>query len=172
MVLIPAQVQRGTFDTTSVPVIIDGDTSPTPTPVMSLIGALDVGARVMVLFWPPHGAYIIGIITEAGWTALPFNPGEWENYGAASQVCEYRRDGNWVTLRGVAKRSGGGVSMVVGTLPTGFIPTGGRENFAVDSDTQEHSAVVVDPSGDIEIELGPSASDVYVSLSGVRFWVG
>lgn len=55
MALKPGTVASTSGDPT---VIVDGDV--VGTPVMVLTGTVFVGQRVMVLFWPPHGAYVIG----------------------------------------------------------------------------------------------------------------
>lgn len=170
MALKPATVTTPTgSDIGETHAIIDGDINPTP--VLSLIGAVNEGQRVMVLFWPPHGAYIIGLPGTPGtqWHPVAFDAA-WADYGLGSQVCQYRLDGNWVTLRGVAKRTSGAGAGVVCTLPPAYRPQA-SENFAVDSDPQTHSVVVVDPSGTVTWNPGPgaTASAPYVSLSGIRF---
>lgn len=43
-------------------VLVDGDDTGNTTQVTSLIGEVTIGARVMVMFAPPHGVYLIGVL--------------------------------------------------------------------------------------------------------------
>lgn len=61
----PATVAASSTDTNSIPVTIDGDPSTSTSYAISLIGPLAKGQRVMVVFVPPAGAYIIGGIGGA-----------------------------------------------------------------------------------------------------------
>lgn len=166
--LRPGTVIEDSFVTTSMIVRIDGDTDPVP--VQSLVGGLMVNTRVMVLFFPPQGAYIIGVIAEAPWKPVTVFGTNWSNFGGGAEVVEYRRDGNWVTVRGVATRSAGAAASIF-TLPTGYRPRAG-ENFPVDSNAQAHSVVVPTAAGTMLFTAGAAAAATgYVSLSGIRFRV-
>ncbi len=145
-------------------VLIDGDT--TSIPALSLMGAVNEGHRVMVLFWPPHGAYIIGGNFGHAWHPFPFAAG-WADLGGANQPCEYRLDRNTIKLRGFATRVSG-VTTLIGTLPVGYRPQY-QENFAVDATGNQHSAIAVAANGDVSWGQGAAASPAYVSLSGVDF---
>lgn len=45
-----------------VSVLVDGDDTGNTTQATSLIGSVTIGARVMVMFAPPHGVYITGVM--------------------------------------------------------------------------------------------------------------
>ena len=145
---------------------IDGDSEPIP--VQSLVGALGPDMRVKVLFWPPHGAYIVGLISLGEWVSVSSFGTNWGNLGGTSEVVQYRRDGNWVTLRGVANWSAG-KSLQIFTLPDGYRPRA-RENFAVDANPQVHAVITPATNGDVEF-VSATATAGYASVSGVRFWV-
>lgn len=147
--------------------LIDGDLDPIP--VLSLFGAANEGERVVVLFWPPQGAYVIGRVgtpNASQWIDVEFNTG-WSNFGGAAQTVQYRKEGDWVHLRGTAQRTSGAASLIF-TLPVGFRPAA-RENFAADSDPQEHANISVDPSGTVEWFPSTLATAAYVSVSGIAF---
>ena len=57
--------------------------------------------------------------TPPAWNSLPFGT-NWGNYGAGYQVCQYRKIGDVVSLRGLAHASA--ASTTLGTLPAGFRP--------------------------------------------------
>lgn len=164
--LKPGTIAADSFDPAAMSVVVDGDTSPVT--VQSLVGGLMVDTRVMVLFFPPQGAYVIGVIQDAPWISVSSFGTNWSNFGGTSEVVQYRRDGNWVTLRGVATYTAG-QALSIFTLPAGFRPRA-RENFAIDANPQVHSVITPDPAGGVEFIAGAGAVAGYVSLSGVRFW--
>lgn len=63
---------------------------------------------------------ISGPLTGA-WTALSFSSG-WANYDAGWIQCSYKKVGDLVFLRGLAKRTSGS-GTVIGTLPSGYRPS-------------------------------------------------
>ena len=164
--LKPATVTADSFDAGAVVALIDGDT--VPTTVISLVGGVASGTRVMVLFFPPQGAYVVGTIGDSAWVDVTAFGTNWSNLGGTSEVVQYRRDGPWVTLRGVASYTAG-QALAIFTLPAGYRPRA-RENFAVDSNPQVHSVITPATTGGVEFVAGAGAVAGYVSLSGVRFW--
>lgn len=166
--LRPGTVSVDSFDVSEMLVLVDGDSEPVT--VLSLVGGLMADTRVMVLFFPPQGAYVIGVIEQAPWKSVSTFGTNWSNLGGTSEVVQYRRDGEWVTLRGVATRAAG-YAVAIFTLPTGYRPRA-RENFAIDSNAQAHSVITPAVNGGVEFFAGAAATATgYASLSGVRFQV-
>lgn len=167
----PATVDTRTgSDPGDTHVVVDGDT--TPTPALSLLGAVNAGERVMVLFWPPHGAYIFGRPGTPGtqWHDAAFTAG-WGNFGGSFQDVQYRKEGDWTYLRGVAARTSG-VATTIFTLPVGWRIQVAQEDFPVVSSLASFSVVSVLPSGAVVFTPGagaPGSAADYVSLSGIRF---
>lgn len=59
------------------------------------------------------------VAVPTAWTAVTFT-GTWVNYGAPYQVCQYRKTGDVVEVRGLIKSGTTGTSAF--TLPAGFRP--------------------------------------------------
>lgn len=154
-------------------IVVDGDTGQVG--ALSLIGATTQGDRVAALFWPPHGVYIIGATGGAGWVdADPYFTAGWTHFGAPLRTVQFRRDGDYTRLRGVAKRSSG-ASLTVLTLPAGYAPYDAagddKEDFVVETGGGgvSFSVARVDSDGTVSLILGPGAGVDLVSLSGVVF---
>lgn len=92
-----------------------------------------VGARVTVMFAPPHQAMIIGQPIHDEWhrvgasNEIPFNTG-WGNDPGAGNLdtatfpfTMFKRVGNWVELRGYALRTSGSSNTIL-TMPVGYRP--------------------------------------------------
>jgi hypothetical protein len=100
--------------------------------------------------------------TPGPWTAVTF-AGTWVDYGGGFQPVEYRKVGDRVEMRGLAKSGSG----TVFTLPAGFRP-GSQEIFACDAASNTHARVDVDTSGNV-IYQGGGTGATYLSLSGISF---
>lgn len=171
MALKPATVTTPTgSDPGDTFCLVDGDTAQTP--ILSLLGTLDIGERVMVLFWPPHGAYVVGRMgtpNASQWQdAFTVFGAGWSSFGGGLQAVQYRKEGDWTHLRGVAKRTSG-VATTILTLPAGYAIQADEEDFIVLSGGVTYSGVQILPSGAVVFVPGPGASAAYVSLSGIAF---
>ena len=105
------------------------------------------------------------------WRSPAFQNG-WSNLGGVLAPVGYRKEGSYVSLRGVATggtlSSGGGPSSVITVLPAAFRPEH-RSMFAVASASggvDAHGRVDVDTGGEVRAIAGSSA---FLSLDGVRF---
>lgn len=123
--------QKGTVTadfepTTDLRVTMDGDTDPSH--VMSNVGELQKGQRVMVVFTEPHGAYVAWLLHPPAWRVLPLHAG-WHDLGTVVGVvyetAAIRRVGDDVEVRGMVKRTSG-ADTVIADFPTGFVPAKGQ----------------------------------------------
>lgn len=102
------------------------------------------------------------------WTALTLTGG-WANYGAPFRNASYRRINGSVELRGSIKSGGVGSGNPIGTLPAGFRPVGGDEQFLVGANAGI-ADLRVDTAGLIYIATyNASGNNGVVSLSQLRF---
>lgn len=107
-------------------VLMDGD--PDPIEVPSLIGPVSVGRRVMVVFYPPSGAVIVGEIgADTAWHTVgaagePAFQNSWVNYDATVwNPAQFRRYPNGIVqVRGLIKD--GTIGNTAFTLPAGYTP--------------------------------------------------
>lgn len=100
-------------------------------------------------------------------TALSFGAG-WSNYGGGHEAATYSRIGRLVALQGLVTKAGAPVGGdVIGTLPTGFRPSG-QLVFVVEA-TGLHGRVDVNSSGSIIWQAGGTVGTTYTSLSGITF---
>lgn len=133
-----------------------------------------VGARVTVMFAPPHQAMIIGQPIHDQWHQIgvlgevPFNTG-WGNDAATGDLdtntfprCSYRQYGSWVELRGGAVRTSG-ASNTLFTLPVGYRPRNDLP-FACINIFAVHEAIVVDNLGQVNHPAG-GAGPIFFSVS-------
>lgn len=149
---------------TNVAVIVDGDTKAAR--VMSKVGQLQAGQRVMVDFVRPHGAYVTGLIVPAEWRPIAYAAG-WSDLGFGFRAGEYRRVDDEVQLRGVCK---GPATTTITTLPTGFVPSL-SETFDQDCSpvAADHSARVDVLASGVVVHVTGGAPAAHLSLSGIRF---
>jgi hypothetical protein len=135
--------------------LIASDGNGSPTTRLRVDGAWNVG--------------ITGNLSVSGalgvWIALPFGSG-WNNY-AGYQACQYRKFGDRVHLRGLAQNSSTGY--VIGTLPSGYRPAGGRILLNLLADPAGAAGVGgyrvdIDTAGNITVVGWTPASGDWVSL--------
>jgi hypothetical protein len=103
--------------------------------------------------------------------ALPFGT-NWGNHGSepTQGVCTYSRFGRLVVVQGLATKSGTpGSGDVIGTLPTGFRPSGLLHFPVATGATDAYGRVAIDSSGVIRWEAGNTTETDYTSLSGIVF---
>lgn len=121
-----ATVVRDFDPITDVTVTFDDETSTTQ--VMSNVGELQAGQRVMVVFLEPHGAYVWALLHPPTWRALPLHAG-WVALGTVVGVvyetAAIRRVSDEVQVRGMVKRTSG-ADTVIADFPTGFAPAKGQ----------------------------------------------
>ena len=116
------------------------------------------------------GATVATAVTElqqGPWTAFPFTA-PWTNWATADaswQVCEYRKVGDIVQLRGLARRANSS-GQTVGYLPAGFQPLLRLHHTSICDAGWTY--VVIEPSGQIWLTPGSSA-DGWASLAGLKF---
>lgn len=109
--------------------------------------------------------------TSRKWTALPFSAGYSDN-GGGQQVCQYRRIGDEVELRGLAKSNG--TTAFIATLPVGFRPPAyiiDDRRVATGVSSSAPIRVDIDSSGLIQTSDGVVANGFWVTLQGIRFSV-
>lgn len=95
------------------------------------------------------------------WTAVTFE-NSWVNYGAPFQEVEYRRFGDNVQLRGVAKDGTAGTDRMF-TLPVGFRPPANAEHSVRTAGAP--GGVLVTPDGSVIPQVGASTSSCWVTGS-------
>lgn len=113
----------------------------------------------------PHftGSLVAGTLnTTDDWLVPTFLNG-WTDYSAA-QAVGYRKEGEWVYLRGRVKD--GTIPLRVFTLPVGYRPAV-ASRFTVDSD-EAFGSVLVNTIGQVTITVGVNTS---VYLDGISFRV-
>ena len=116
------------------------------------------------------GATVATAITElqqGPWTAFPFTA-PWTNWSTLDpswQNCEYRKVGDLVQLRGLARRANA-AGQTLGYLPAGFQPLKRLHHTSVCDAVWTY--VVIEPSGQVWLTPGSSA-DGWASLTGLKF---
>lgn len=136
-----------------------------------------VGDRVTVLFAPPHQALIIGSPRHDSWHLVGTNgevgwfPG-WGNDGSSGNLdtafypkVMFRRDGNFVQIRGSAVRTSGAFNQIF-TLPIGYRP---RNNLLVNALTSlaGHTVIQVNTNGEVTSQAGTTPilfHDIFFSI--------
>lgn len=96
------------------------------------------------------------------WQALTFS-GNWINYGEDWQTARFKKVGSVVSIQGLIKS--GTMGSVVGNLPEGFRPGGGKIIFSAQTDTGQ-GRVDVEQNGNIVAQGGGTG---YFSLSNIQF---
>jgi hypothetical protein len=71
--------------------------------------------------WVDAVTTTLAAAAPTAWTAVTFQNG-WVNFGGSQQVLQYRKEGDVVRLRGMAKS--GTVGTIICVLPVGFRPPG------------------------------------------------
>lgn len=154
----------GTYGTLSVK--LTG--SATAVPALALAGTVyKVGALVECIMF---GTQILVLGSPSGlptnWrSTASFNTG-WTNFGTGWATVSFRRIGNQVFLRGLAKRVSGTTATIF-TLPVGYRPAG-NEIFAVISGGNVLARIDVRTTGAVNQDTGTAS---YCSLSGISFFV-
>lgn len=97
------------------------------------------------------------------WASVTFNTG-WTNYGSGNTSVEYKKIGDMVFLRGLAKRISGS-NTVIFTLPSGYRPTGSI-HFSVMSNSAL-GGIFVTSAGEVTLLIGDPTN--WISLSGIVF---
>lgn len=98
----------------------------------------------------------IANLKPTAWTNVTFLNG-WLNYGSPYQVVQYRRVGDIVSLRGIAK--GGAAFVPIFTLPVGFRPPG-QIQFAVDAGNA-HGNVEIRTNGDVVMNFPQTTATAF-----------
>lgn len=135
------------------------------------------GQRVSVLFAPPHQALIIGSPVHDYWHIVGNNgeagwfPG-WGHDSSSGGLDSafypkvmFRKDGNWVMVRGTAVRSSGAFNQIF-TLPVGYRP---RNNLLLNALTSlaGHTVVQINTNGEVTSQAGTTPilfHDVFFSI--------
>lgn len=104
------------------------------------------------LYYSYNGGWNLTNIVPDAWVNVTFK-NSWVNT-AADQVVQYRRFGDMVQVRGNCQN--GTINTVVFTLPTGYRPPGGGNNFAVMSNGA-FSYATIDGGGDVYAFTGSNA---------------
>lgn len=130
---------------------------------------LENGAK----FFVGGNAYVNNDLTVAGgfgaWTAVAgsFNTG-WGNFDATNYSdVAYRKVGDLVQLRGIAKRSSG-TETTIYTLPSGYRPASGQRNVFIALSNGAAARVDVYSGGEV-VHVGGGDATQYVSLDGLQF---
>lgn len=183
----PATVVGVTANHDLAIVLDDHDTASQPFGAYIILPtSLRVGDRVMVLYQPPHGAYVVGILRGGfvGWQFVRPSDGGigsftsgWTNTGgtgfpdtATFMVVGYRRVGESVEIRGRATRTSG-VSNTVFVLPEPYRP---RNNLVFVTVTAPVAVglVVVNQNGNVDaIGTVDAGSSGYISFDSVAYSV-
>lgn len=142
---------------------MDGDTETIQVHDITLLG-VPIGARVTVLFAPPHQAMIIGVPIHDSWHLVgtlgnaSFNTG-WGNDGSTGSLdtdtqpqAMYRRWGHLVEIRGGVVRTSGS-SNTIWTMPEGYRPRNNIEIPATNSLTG-HELIFVQQTGAVSHPAG------------------
>ena len=132
---------------------------------LSRVDYIRVGGGVMTLGynagWGAARIDIPGILGTT-WTGLSFGSG-WTDYGVGWLGCAWKKVGDLVILRGLAKRTSG-VGTTIGTLPAGSRPSG-THMITTNTDTGA-GRVDIDTAGVITLVVGSSG---FTSLFNVVF---
>lgn len=168
--LCPGTVIDAT-DQTVVRVNVDGDDQapleeqpPDGVYVRPLACPVRVGDRVMVAFYPPSGAVLIGEIVDMTWKSVgaagqPAFENSWVNFGAPNQDAQFRREpGGILRLRGLVKS--GVIGNTVFTLPTDLRPPADL-HYATASNAL-YGTLKVGANGQVIAQTG---SNVYFALN-------
>ena len=103
-------------------------------------------------------------LDQSAWFGVTFSSGDWSNYGAPWQTCQYMKDSmGFVHLRGLCQRTAGATTTIL-TLPSGYRPSN-SESFIVNA-TNAAGALEVQSDGDVVLSFGTAT---YVSLAGITF---
>lgn len=117
------------------------------------------------------GATVATAVTELqqkAWIAMPFQS-PWTNWATSDpswQVCEYRKVGDLVQLRGLARRANSS-GTVIAYLPAGHTPTANIHFTSVGD--PGYIRIVIDLNG--AVYPTASSADGWTSLNGIQFVV-
>ena len=112
---------------------------------------------------------VVSPIVVTTWTQ-PALLNSWVDFGGTFDNVEYRRVGDEVQLRGMAKdgTASGGTDCFV--LPAGFRPPNTVMFNVISNGALARVDVLAD--GSVEVSVGlPTVSNTYVNFSGIRFSV-
>ncbi len=128
--------------------------------------SLPAGARVMLVFVPPHGVFASGLIgtMATSWVPVTYANG-WTDFGGGYRGAEYMRDAfGIVHFRGAV--AAGGASTINVALPVGFRPVGGGMVFAQMATGGSVNQVQVHTDGTITDDV---ALPSFLSLDGITY---
>lgn len=104
---------------------------------------------------------------DTSWTVVSAFSNSWANYGSGYDPAAYRKEGDWVKLRGLI--AGGTNAQIAFTLPTGYRPPYQQIYPSLQNsvfgrvDVQTTGAVLINPNG--------TGSTAYVPLDDITFSV-
>jgi hypothetical protein len=169
---------------------VTGQTGASPvtisTPSGAILGAGVVAAATTILLGFP-GAYvtlqadgtnwhIIDGEQDTGWIAAPLAAGGYSNYGSTFTTCGYRKQGEWVTWRGLLQFSpisSYATWTPITTIPVGFRPAADEIFTTIGSYSGGQLAFRMDATASGTINgaatSGVNWTGAYLSLSGIRY---
>lgn len=151
--------------------------SPTYPGVLALVGEdrVHISNDVGVANPTPDGNLYTGTITVATrlgetWTSLSFGT-NWSDFGSTEQVCEYKKHGDLIFLRGLATSGASAWSTytIICTLPAGYRPAANL-SFASVGSINAFIRVVIRTDGTVRWQAGGAGSG-WISLDGIVFSV-
>ena len=112
---------------------------------------------------------IVAYTNPTAWVAFPFAAG-FSNYGAPYQVCQYRRRGDVVEMRGTWRMNtpAAPANQLVGTLPVGFRPPASVQIAGPQAGTSVLCQVEIDSAGTCKL-VGGSGSVIGMTQMGYAF---
>ena len=99
-----------------------------------------------------------------GWKALSYTNGggtTWTDYGAGQQAGQYKKVGDLVFVRGLAKRTAGS-GTTIATLPSGYRPP--APIFFAANASDAYGRVDVDASGNIVLNIGSASTHISMNF--------
>jgi hypothetical protein len=123
--------------------------------------------RMIVTDIGPTSAYIPAPDPTPAWINVSFQNG-WVNYGSVYQTVQYRKVGDMVQIRGLAKS--GTIGQVIFTLPGGYAPLASLQ-FAVDN-AAKYGMVEVTSTGGVVLNASVvGANNIVVNFNPIQFSV-
>ncbi|MEA1264150.1 hypothetical protein MicroSTF_13995 [Microbacterium sp. STF-2] len=105
---------------------------------------------------------------DTAWAALTLG-NSWVNFGAPFRNAAYKRENGWVSLRGSIKAGEVGVTKPIATLPTGFRPIGGDEQYLVPANLGTADLRVATDGSIYIAAIRNGGDNGVVGISQVRF---
>ena len=99
-----------------------------------------------------------------GWTALPFGT-DWVDYGGGHASCAYRRFGDLVIVKGLA-RLPSGTNANIGNLPAGYRPATSNQVIQLCATSSGYQRVDITSAGAIDL-VGGAISGMWVAINFV-----